>query len=86
VLLLRRAFRLVGLAALFALAVWLVATGGQLFFYLPGLAAKTVAHTLSGRSDGPLATLFFLVFAACYVGAIGGVLVGLIQPFNRFRD
>jgi hypothetical protein len=71
--------------ALFALAVWLVATGGQLFFALPGMAAKSVAHALTGTADGPVATLLFLLFAALYLGGIGGILLGVSQPFRRRR-
>ena len=70
---------------LFGLAVWLVATGGQLFFMLPGMAAKTVAHALTGTTEGPLATLLFLLFVALYVAIIGGVLVTVIRPFSRRR-
>ncbi|MCS6801266.1 MAG: hypothetical protein RMM58_02205 [Chloroflexota bacterium] len=75
--------RAASMLALFALAVWLVATGGQLFFYLPGLAAKSAAHALTGASSGPVATLFFLLFAALYLGLVGGILFGMTLPFRR---
>jgi hypothetical protein len=79
------ALRLLGLAILFLVAVVLVATGGKYLFYLPGMAAKTLASTLTGSEEGPLATLFFLLFAGVYVGAIGGLLLGLTYPFGRQR-
>ncbi|GIW05280.1 MAG: hypothetical protein KatS3mg060_0085 [Dehalococcoidia bacterium] len=80
-----RTLRLVGLLLLFALAVWLVATGGQLFFYLPSVAAKRVTYALTGASEGPIAMLLFVLFATLYVTAIGGILFTIVQPFNRRR-
>ncbi|MFN8534007.1 MAG: hypothetical protein U0556_10710 [Dehalococcoidia bacterium] len=80
-----RMLRLAALAVLFGLAVLLVATGGQIVFQPPSLAARSVAYSLTGASDGPVATLLFLVFAALYVGAIAGMIVTIIRPFGRRR-
>lgn len=66
--------RAVLFVSLFGLAVATVTFGGQIFYAVPGMAAKNVAYMLFGTEQGPLATLLFLVFAAVYLSSIGVVV------------